>query len=596
MQGVSYVKLAISKTDYLVPHINENDREPSWDGNIEVYHKAGDVHAKKDLILKVPVQIKGHKENDLSKDIISYRVESTDMQNYLNIGGTMFLVVYVDEEGENHRIYYAEFLPYGLKKLLRDNSGKKTKSISMKLFPTKKDDISDVFLSFARNMKKQKAAIYSEEVQLETLVKDGIVPELSLGFSYVPKKDITPFDLMLKGNVYVYAKLPYGIELPVEHIENVDMAGTTIAATVTANGKKYYDTYDLVYKKDVIELHFGKSAKFIIDRADQTKQKFSFNLTGRLSDRIIDEEFAISAFTDLQFEIDNAVCSLKKATPEELESFDVLSRKKHLEWLKTIKRMLDILDVKEDLDCSCLIQKDEANIHLLKAAILDEEEVSLKDIDNIFGFFNISNLKILLCVLKRENGKFNIYNYNDAPITVTAKANDGKDYVSSYHVLLKKNEILKSCNLNYDKIIEQIKLVPTSEYYSSQVILFLLELLRAYDESKGEREEIYEAATIISRWLLEEDLYTSKNLLLLNYYQTIKRMRDLEEEEIKELLQIIESDAEQEEIYTGAYLLLDNQEAATIHFNKMSEEEQEMFRNYPIFRFWNETKEEQTNG
>ena len=287
------------------------------------------------------------------------------------------------------------------------------------------------------------------------------------------------------------------------------------------------------------------------------------------------------------------MCSLKKATPEELESFDVLSRKKHLEWLKTIKRMLDILDVKEDLDCSCLIQKDEANIHLLKAAILDEEEVSLKDIDNIFGFFNISNLKILLCVLKRENGKFNIYNYNDAPITVTAKANDGKDYVSSYHVLLKKNEILKSCNLNYDKIIEQIKLVPTSEYYSSQVILFLLELLSAYDESKGEREEIYEAATIISRWLLEEDLYTSKNLLLLNYYQTIKRMRDLEEEEIKELLQIIESDAEQEEIYTGAYLLLDNQEAATIHFNRMSEEEQEVFRNYPIFYFWKEISDSQ---
>ena len=85
MQGVNYVKLAISKTDYLVPHINENDREPSWDGDVEVYRKAGDVHSKVDLILKVPVQIKGHKEDNLCKEKISYPVEYDDLQNYLNI-------------------------------------------------------------------------------------------------------------------------------------------------------------------------------------------------------------------------------------------------------------------------------------------------------------------------------------------------------------------------------------------------------------------------------------------------------------------------------------------------------------------------------
>ena len=51
--GVDFIRLAINRTDYLVAHINDNDREPSWDGDVEVYRNAGNTHAKSDLILKV---------------------------------------------------------------------------------------------------------------------------------------------------------------------------------------------------------------------------------------------------------------------------------------------------------------------------------------------------------------------------------------------------------------------------------------------------------------------------------------------------------------------------------------------------------------
>ena len=593
MQGVNYVKLAISKTDYLVPHINENDREPSWDGDVEVYRKAGDVHSKADLILKVPVQIKGHKENNLCKEKISYPVEYDDLQNYLNMGGTVFLVVYVDEEGENHRIYYAEFLPYVLKKLLKKQKGRKTKNISMKLLPKNRDDISDVFLAFARNMKKQRSAISAEDISLEEMIKSGTIPELSFGFSCVPKKDRNPFELMLQGNLYLYAKLPYGLELPVEYVETIEMAGVTISADITANGKKFYDAYEVVHKKDVIELRFGKSTKHVINRADNSKQKFNFTLSGKLSERIRDEEFIISALMAEQFEVDSIVCPLNEVSPEEMATFNIPKRIEHLEWLKTVQKTLDVLDVKEDLDCASLTEKDEANIQMLKAAVLDGKRATFKDIDNVFGFFNIGNLKILVGVLKREDGNFDIYNYNETPVEVKAKGDDGKEYPSSYHVLLKKDAILKSCNLNYDKIIEQIKLVPESERYSAQVILLLLEMLSAYDESKEKRKDILEAAIKIAKWLLEDDIYTSKTLLKLNYYQAVKRERALNVEELKELLQIIESDSEKEEIYIGAYLLLDNREAANVHFQRMTEEEQKVFRNYPIFYFWKGHKEYQ---
>ena len=48
MLGLSYLQIALGKTDHLVAHINSNDKEPSWDGDVEVYRKAGHVHAKAD--------------------------------------------------------------------------------------------------------------------------------------------------------------------------------------------------------------------------------------------------------------------------------------------------------------------------------------------------------------------------------------------------------------------------------------------------------------------------------------------------------------------------------------------------------------------
>lgn len=80
--ATNHVELAISKTGHLVSHINSNDKEPSWDGDVEVYKKSGHVHAKADLILKVPVQVKGHIKPNLKKKSIKYSIQYTDEFQY----------------------------------------------------------------------------------------------------------------------------------------------------------------------------------------------------------------------------------------------------------------------------------------------------------------------------------------------------------------------------------------------------------------------------------------------------------------------------------------------------------------------------------
>ena len=114
--AVNTVALAISKSNYLVPNINSGDKEPSWDGDIEVYNKAGVNHNKSDLNIKIPVQVKGKLSDSPRKKTIKYPVEISDLRNYLQAGGTIYFVVYMDSSGENSQIYYADMLPFELKK------------------------------------------------------------------------------------------------------------------------------------------------------------------------------------------------------------------------------------------------------------------------------------------------------------------------------------------------------------------------------------------------------------------------------------------------------------------------------------------------
>ena len=126
IMGVSFLKLAISRNDYLVPLFNGGDREPSWNGDSEVCRKPGHTPAKDDLVPKVPIQAKGHAVPQASrKNAIPYPIETSDLRNCLNAVGTMFFVVYMDKAGAKHQICYTSLLPYELRRTLEKYSTQK---------------------------------------------------------------------------------------------------------------------------------------------------------------------------------------------------------------------------------------------------------------------------------------------------------------------------------------------------------------------------------------------------------------------------------------------------------------------------------------
>ena len=100
--AVNAVKDSILMSDYLIPFINDNDKEPSWDGKVYIYK---DKNCTKDnLIGRLPVQVKGKECDDLSKEEISYSMNVVDLNNYLDDGGAILLDVYKRQGYENFGI------------------------------------------------------------------------------------------------------------------------------------------------------------------------------------------------------------------------------------------------------------------------------------------------------------------------------------------------------------------------------------------------------------------------------------------------------------------------------------------------------------
>lgn len=514
IMAVSFLRIAIAKNDYLVPHINEGDREPSWDGDIEVYRKPGNTHAKDDLVLKVPIQVKRHAITQLPrKNTISYPIETSDLRNYLNAGGTMFFVVYVDETSTKHQIYYTSLLPFELKQTLDKYGQQKTRNMPLIAFPHDNKSIANVLLNCARDMKKQRPAITADIVTYDSLIQAGHVPELSFGYTQIPTEGAVPFEYMFDHSTYLYAKLPHGIELPVEKMEQMDAAFTEIEAPVKVNGQVYYNSYRVVYKKDCTELCFGRSSRFL-HYYNPERSKFSFNLAGTLSERIVDEEFIIAVLAAGEFEVATVKLPLKDIPPEELQQFNVPRKREHLNWLKCVKETLNRLSVTVDLDCKNLPNADEGRLHMLKQSVLDGKPITLREVPNRLCRFAVGNLSIIVYLQEVEENQnlYQICDFNHAPIAISAEDRDGKLVPSSLYVILKRDVLLECSNIDYEEMLRQIKLIPFSEVFSTQATNLLLEMIAAFDESRDKRKDIITAAISLAEWLRNEDTFCSADL------------------------------------------------------------------------------------
>ena len=84
--AVGHLKTLFSKIGCLRAVINDNDKEPIWDGYIYVYEYNTKQRSNEDLKGRIPIQVKGHIEKDIysgNNKIPSYKHTPPKSRRYV---------------------------------------------------------------------------------------------------------------------------------------------------------------------------------------------------------------------------------------------------------------------------------------------------------------------------------------------------------------------------------------------------------------------------------------------------------------------------------------------------------------------------------
>lgn len=580
--AISILKTVLLKSPYLESYIDSNDKTPSWDGNVIVYiNKNG----KKDSIMgKVPIQVKGTEVNPVNKNgTITYSADVADLNNYYNDGGAIFFVIFVHIPMMSGEIYYTSLLPYDLNSIMESVKNKKTYAIQLKRFPDDSaDEMTNVFMRFLSNRPKQMSIIGKDLPSLKRLEDSGVMIEsLSFGSTVVGINQDSIESYIVSHDIYLYAKIKGSdIDIPVEKLSGTSIT-RQINAPVSVKDKEFYNVYQIVYKKEMTYIQIGKSLSIKIDE-EMKEGTFDIKIKGSLHNRIRDLGFIISLAENREVTINGATI---KIHPVENENVDEL-RKFYMYW-SDVKQMLDVLGVKEDLDCDQLSDNDFKNIQNFVNAVLYNKEIGFPNVtENLYyGIFEISNLKILLWYEKQSSGNYKIQNYfNHRDIVAFENGNKNPIDISQF-LLLRQLDFSHVSNLDCDKVVEDLKDRPVTSMSSEMMNFLALDIITGYDKQEKKDDALLALADRIYDILEKNPIGIDKDIISLNKLQIIKRRREITTDEIVQLA-LLKEESKPLATRCGAYILLDEFEKAKECLNAMKSKDKEEFIKYPIYSLY----------
>lgn len=593
--AIDNIKSVFNKSDFLVCRLDSNDKTPSWDGAIEVYQKRGDVHKKGDLVELIPIQVKGQKlkkeprRKRTSK--CSYAIDKADLDNYNKRGGTVFFVVHIGPGGICLGRFYAILLPFELQQILSRPGGEKKRSVQLYPLPASQSEIDDLFFNIAEDMRKQSTSKHLNfaDVYAGLKGKESFI-QCSVGYRTTRKSWRTPYDFLLSNPVMYYANLENGVQVPLFR-KMLKRASDWLNEKVTVNDEEFYDKVHYSITKEGETVTVGRS--FHIHRSNENRGElnFSFELSGRLFEQIQDLRFSTALLQHGRFNLGKLAISTSPRK-EEVKKEMLIEQTSLLNDLEELKKALDALDVVEDLDILALSEEDDAELHALVRRILHGEPFSSKRADIQAGIISIAGINILVAVKRNEDdGLFRMYNFNDFTDTIYLCDEKGNEHATNLYLGIPVEFILSASNLRVDKLVNHAISVPYDGERAKHVNLFLLSLLTAYDRTEGQRKDILFAAMQLTSWIKENDTTSPEFITKLNYYQTIKRVRDLTPEEQDEILSLTENGDMPISGFVGAYILLGYSQLANRNLQKLEVNDREQFLSYPIANLMPSLKE-----
>lgn len=587
------VKDCLSMTDTLSQFIKENDKTPSWDGDVLIY-KSNNTD-KKDIIGKVTVQVKGEMADNINRKACSFSVDMADLVNYKNNGGTIYFVVLINKNNPSkRRVFYDTLTPIKIENYIKGHKNQNSRVIKLKRLPADKDEIQTIFYNFNKDSKKQHSFSSIPPIKLRTLSSSNDIVEITSSLTiFSPNKKLpSTIQAFLNHEVYWYAKIANSpIPHPIELFSVMEVISKDGFPSIIVNGDKYDNYVIEKITKDDITIQFGESTTLVFTK-NRKGARMDFKPSGLLRSRIKDLNFIISIVeTGVIVFGENKKVDLGQMVAE--TPFDIVLAKKELESYKRIEQFWKSLHVSADFDIGNIDSNSSLEeLYLLMKSINGKHPIHINVDGEHSGYLfrkSISNYKILffLDAVDKEKSLYRIYNFFDYKgIFKIARGNT--EHISSHYSVLSPDDYIELSNIDLSKMLQSYKdLISLGDDIFESANFDLLNLLLAYDKHNDHPIEILNTAKEIAYWLLNE---SAENLhveiKILNYLQTLKRERVLTAEENRKLYEIAENENSSLLVKLGANVLLENYIVARIQFEQLSLQDQEIFRSFPIYKFW----------
>lgn len=565
-RSISELKSWIAEHDLLDEYINDNDKEPSWDGYIMVYTDE-DLKAEH-IKYKIPVQVKGKCKNELiNRKMITYPVEYRHLQNYYFDGGVVYFVIAISEDAKRKTIFANALTPVKLKELLKSAEKKPNQTKNIPLQRLK--DVHELYillLQYGHDSKRQgtgQCELMRKTIDLSKL-RDIDKLEATVISANSEKEALKK---IFSGEVGLFGHLEKSdIWLPVEYSQQIRFKVRTVRC------------HDELVKVDGIEFY----KRFRIEEDDESiKIIFSDNLYIKLTDIGYTMNLALNGTVEslrqdvlfMKALLSGHILQLGKMVEIGIHS-DAIGND-FLEGIKitdAFTRACEQFDVRPSKKMKDYTEQDWKKMQELTN--LYHGYIIPKDGDIAWHMWWWEN-KLYPFIVYRENNKVRAINIFKDDKCVTEVKFEEKKYRVPVFASLNRDIWSKLYDVREQTLIKQIEQSDINMETAPVFISIFIELMWAYDDI--ENEKYYNAAFLIIEKLIELD--NDNVAATINRMQLIYRKRELAEEEMRKLEAIDDQDYLAK---CAANILLDNKRIAKKYLEKMSEEDKNKFKQNPI--------------
>ncbi|MDO5151610.1 MAG: hypothetical protein Q4D76_19845, partial [Oscillospiraceae bacterium] len=307
MGAVLALKYVIQLNDLMKEYINDNDKEPSWDGFIYLY-KSADMKAE-NIKYRIPVQVKGKNQEDLlKKKRINYPVEYKHLRNYYKDGGVFYVVVVISDDRRKTAIFYNALTTVKLNALLKKSETKKpdqTKNIVLqRLEKDDSDSLFKVLSQFGFDRSQQGSGdgeIVEKTINIDVIDKVDSVRVTS----YLTTNEEETLKMVSSGELCLYGhRSDMDLWLPFDFERQQDMRLKRVLQmnkSIGIDKKVYYNKY-LVERENSKDPIIRVSENLTIDLVGG---KLNFSMHGNIESLKRDVDFLYAILEGNTFWVDN---------------------------------------------------------------------------------------------------------------------------------------------------------------------------------------------------------------------------------------------------------------------------------------------------